>query len=57
MKLSRLSLALVILGASGAAHAAFECRFNDNNARQIMTPGVQPVITPLRREPSLRLRK
>ena len=47
MKLSRLSLALVILGASGAAHAAYECRFVNNLPRQIMMPGVQPVITPL----------
>ncbi|EAO2685139.1 fimbrial protein StkG [Salmonella enterica] len=47
MQFTRLGMALLVLGASNAAHAAYECHFSSNDPRQIMSPGVQPVITPL----------
>ncbi|HCL5252300.1 TPA: fimbrial protein StkG [Salmonella enterica] len=47
MNATRLCLTLILLGATGAAQAATECNFNDGNTRQVMSPGVQPVITPL----------
>lgn len=40
-------LAFVMLGVSGATHAALECKFNSNDTLLIMSPGIQPVITPL----------
>lgn len=46
MVLKRFWLALFALGASGAAHAAMECKFNDGNTRTIM-PGMSPMIVPL----------
>ena len=40
-------LAFVTFGISGISHARVECRFNSNDPLLIMSPGVQPVITPL----------
>ena len=40
-------LALAAFGLSGAAHSALECKFNSNDTLLIMSPGTQPVITPL----------
>ncbi|HHA1803882.1 TPA: fimbrial protein StkG, partial [Enterobacter hormaechei subsp. xiangfangensis] len=40
-------LALVMLGISSTTHAALECKFNSNDTLLIMSPGTQPVITPL----------
>ncbi|WP_326470119.1 fimbrial protein StkG [Enterobacter wuhouensis] len=41
------ALAIVMLGISGFSHAAMECKFDSNDTLQIMSLGVQPVITPL----------
>lgn len=41
-------LAFAAFGLSGAARANFEeCKFYGNDDLQIMSPGAQPVITPL----------
>lgn len=45
MKLSPLWTVLLLWAASGAAHAALECKFYNGDTRQIMSPGTQPVIT------------
>lgn len=37
----------MLLVISGASHAALECKFNSNDTLLIMSPGIQPVITPL----------
>ncbi|EGK7349143.1 fimbrial protein StkG [Salmonella enterica subsp. enterica serovar Ituri] len=46
MRLKHFWLALIAIGASGAAHAAMECKFNDGNTRTIM-PGMSTMIVPL----------
>ena len=46
MRLKHFCLALIAIGASGAAHAAMECKFNDGNTRTIM-PGMSTMIVPL----------
>lgn len=46
MRLKHFWLALIAIGASGAAHAAMECKFNDGNTRTIM-PGMSAMIVPL----------
>ncbi|MBJ4025699.1 fimbrial protein StkG, partial [Salmonella enterica subsp. enterica serovar Derby] len=45
MKLSPYLAALLLLSASGAAYGAMECKFYNGDTRQIMSPGVQPIIT------------
>ncbi|ECJ2423775.1 fimbrial protein StkG [Salmonella enterica] len=47
MQFNRLWIATLLLSTSGVTHAAYECHFSSNDPRQIMSPGVQPVITPL----------
>lgn len=44
MKLSPLWTVLLLWAASGAAHAALECKFYNGDTREIMSPGTQPVI-------------
>ncbi|EAA7748731.1 fimbrial protein StkG [Salmonella enterica subsp. enterica serovar Virchow] len=45
MKLSPYLAALLLLSASGTAYGAMECKFYNGDTRQIMSPGVQPIIT------------
>jgi len=40
-------LTAMLLAISGASHAALECKFDSNDTLLIMSPGIQPVITPL----------
>lgn len=40
-------LVFLMRGMSGTTHAALECKFNSNDTLLIMSPGTQPVITPL----------
>ncbi len=45
MKLFPYLAALLLLSASGVAYGALECKFYNGDTRQIMSPGVQPIIT------------
>ncbi|CZU67962.1 fimbrial protein StkG [Enterobacter cloacae] len=47
MKKKFFLFAMLMLAISGTSHAAFECKFNSNDTLLIMSPGIQPVITPL----------